>query len=233
MNTVGIIGSKGFLGRSLCKISKNYDYEIIEISRDNYEHHKSKKFDVLINSATPSKKFWAFDNPYIDFQKTVDLTADLTYNWNYEKLIQISTISAKDYSNHHPYAINKKSAEIIASYKNHLIVRLGTLYGEGLNKGALYDLLNSKQLFVDIKSEYDYISTDFVSQWIFQNFNRSGLVELGARDTISLLDIANDLSLQINSSGRLEKIYSTQLEPGMPSAKDVLYFAKNYDKFLQ
>jgi hypothetical protein len=228
LTTIGIIGSNGFLGKSLCRISKNYEYEIAEITKDTYEFYKSKKFDVLINAATPSKKFWAFQNPYLDFQKTVCLTADITYNWNYEKLIQISTMSAEDYVINHPYAINKKSAEIISAYKNSLIVRLGALYGEGLNKGSLYDLLNSKQLFVDIKSQYNYIGTDFVSHWIFQNFDRSGMVELGACDTISLEDIALNLNLTVNSSGRFEKIFSSQIEPGMPSATDVLHFAKNY-----
>ena len=228
MTAIGIIGSNGFLGKSLCRISKNYEYEITEITKDTYEDYKSKKFNVLINAATPSKKFWAFQNPYLDFQKTVCLTADITYNWNYEKLVQISTISAEDYANHHPYAINKKSAEIISSYKNSLIVRLGALYGEGLNKGPLYDLLNSKQLFVDVKSQYNYISTDFVSEWIFQNFDRSDIVELGAYDTISLLDIAKNLHLKVDSSGRSEKIFSSKIEPGTPSAKDVLHFAKNY-----
>ncbi len=156
------------------------------------------------------------------------MTGDITYNWNYEKLVQISTISAEDYANHHPYAINKQSAEIISSYKNSLIVRLGALYGEGLNKGPLYDLLNSKQLFVDVKSQYNYISTDFVSEWIFQNFDRSDIVELVEYDTISLLDVAKNLHLKVNSSARFEKIFSSKIEPGMPSAKDVLHFAKNY-----
>lgn len=231
MKRIGIIGSNGFLGKTLCKISKNYDYEIIEITKTDYEHQKSKNFDILINTATSSKKFWAYENPHLDFQKTVSLTADIAYNWKYEKLIQISTISAADHHLHHPYAINKKSAEIISSYKNALIVRLGALYGEGLTKGPLFDLLNSKQLFVDVKSEYNYISTDFVSEWIFQNIDRFGLIELGSYDTISLLNIAKNLHLEVNSSGRFEKIFSSKVEPDMPSAKDVLHFAKNYRTF--
>jgi len=231
LKKIGIIGSNGFLGKTLCKISKNYEYEIIEITKTDYEYQKSKKFDVLINAATPSKKFWAFENPYDDFQKTVCLTADITYNWNYEKLVQISSVSVEDYKNHHPYSINKKSAEIISSYKNALIVRLGALYGEGLTKGPLFDLLNSKQLFVDVKSEYNYISIDFVSEWIFQNIDRFGLIEIGSYDTISLLDIAKNLHLEVNSSGRFEKIFSSKVEPDMPSAKDVLHFAKNYRTF--
>lgn len=229
---IGIIGSNGFLGKSLCRISKNFNYEIIEITKENYNQYKPKNFDILINAATPSKKFWAFQNPYLDFEKTVGLTADIVYNWNYEKLIQISSISAEEYMDQHPYSINKKAAEIISSFKNSLIVRLGSLYGEGLNKGPLYDLLNSNQLFVDLNSEYNYISVDFVSEWIFKNLNRLGLVELGAYNSISLAEIATVLNFKVNFSGRLEKILSTKIESGMPSSKDVLSFAKNFRKTL-
>lgn len=231
MKRIGIIGSNGFLGKTLCKISKNYDYEIIEITKTDYEDQKPKNFDILINTATTSKKFWANENPYLDFQKTVSLTADIVYNWNYKKLIQISSVSAEDYKNNHPYSINKKVAEIISGYKNALIIRLGSLYGDGLSKGPLFDLLNSNQLFVDIKSEYNYISTNFVSKWIFQNMNRFGVVELGSYDTISLLEIAKNLDLNLNSSGRLERIFSSKIEPDMPSAKEVLQFTNSYETY--
>lgn len=228
MVRIGIIGSGGFLGKTLCHVSKKFEYDIIEITKKNYEYQKPNSFDILINTANPSKKFWALENPSIDFQKTVGLTADIVYNWKYEKLIQISSISAADEPLHHPYSINKKIAEILSSYKNHLIIRLGTLYGEGLVKGALYDLLNSKQIYVDSNSEFDFISTDFISDWIFQNIEKNGLMELGACDTISLLEIANELNLKINASGKLIKIFSPRIELNMPSAKNVLEFAKNY-----
>jgi len=230
LTKIGIIGSEGFLGKTLCKISKNYEYEIIEISKLDYENQKSKTFDILINTATPSKKFWASKNPYLDFQKTVKLTADITYNWKYDKLIQISSISAGDDNLHHPYAINKKTAELITTYKNHLIVRLGTLYGDGLVKGALFDMLNSKQIYVDANSKFDFISTTFISNWIFKNLEKKGLVELGACDTLSLLEIAENLKLNIHASGKLIEISSPRIEPDMPSAKDVLEFANYFNK---
>lgn len=228
---IGIIGSTGFLGKNISRTSKNFKFEIVDITKENFSHHRSQKFDILINTATPSAKFWALHNSYDDFQKTVSLTADIVYNWNYDKLIQISTISAENYEDHHPYAINKKAAEVLTHYKKHLIIRLGALYGDGLKKGALHDLLTSKQIHVDIKSEYNFISTDFISNWIFNNLERNGMVELGACDTISLLEIANALNINTQSSGRYEKIFSSRVESNMPSAKNVLQFARNYMQF--
>jgi len=177
-----------------------------------------------------SKKYWASKNPYSDFQKSVCLTTDLVYNWNYDKFIQISTISVTEIENKHPYAINKKAAEIIASFAKSLIVRLGAIYGDGLSKGSLFDLLNSNKLFADIKSEYNYINTEFVARWIFTNIDRLGVVELGAKDTISLLEIAKSLKLKVEGGERFERVFSPNVEAGMPSAKEVLEFAKSYKK---
>ena len=228
MKKIGILGSSGFLGQALCKKSKEYGHSTIEITRANYKDKKYQKYDILVNSATPSKKFWASQNPYADFLETVSLTADITYNWNYEKLVQISSMSVNDESTHHPYALNKKAAEIISSYKNPLIIRLSNLYGEGLNKGPLFDLLNSKNLYVDIKSEYSFISTDFVATWIFENLDKIGLYQIGAKDTISLKQIADKLGLKIKWEGKIEKIFSQNIESGMPSSNEVWSFINQY-----
>lgn len=230
MTQIGIVGAKGFLGRALCKVAKNYNFQTVEITRQNYDKYKQEKFDILINSATPSRKYWALQNPFLDFHATVMLTADLTYNWNYEKLIQISSMSVNDDNSKHPYTINKKAAEIITSYKDHLIVRLSNLYGDGLSKGPLFDLLNSNKIYVDIKSEYSFISTDFVAKWIFDNLNKEGSVQLGARDTISLLEISKILGLETEWEGKIERIYSVDVEEGMPHANEVLKFANQYVK---
>ena len=228
MLKIGIVGSKGFLGSAFSRISHNFDYNIINITRKNFEQFKTDSFDVLINAATPSKKFWALNNPYIDFKDSVDLTADLIYNWNYDKFIQISTISVNDSELKHPYAINKKSAEIITSYKKSLIVRLSNLYGIGLNKGPLYDLLINKKVYVDIDSEYSFINTEFVANWILENLNKIGIVEIGASDTISLHEIASKINLQVAWGGQLEKIFSQNLEPNMPNCAKIWDFIDTF-----
>ncbi|MGI0021287.1 MAG: NAD-dependent epimerase/dehydratase family protein [Nitrososphaeraceae archaeon] len=230
MTIIGIVGARGFLGSTLCKAAKSYNFQTIEITRENYDKYKREKFDILINSASPSKKYWALKNPYLDFQATVMLTADLTYNWNYEKLVQMSSMSVNDEKSKHPYTINKKAAEIITSYKNSLIIRLSNLYGDGLSKGPLFDLLNSRRIYVDIKSEYSFISTDFVAKWIFDNLDRDGVVQVGARDTISLLEISKILGLKAEWEGNVERIHSSNVEEGMPYANEVLKFANQYVK---
>ncbi len=228
MKKLGIVGANGFLGKTLVEVSKDFDFKTIEITRKNFDEYTDYKFDILINAAMSSKKYWASKNPFLDFQQGVELTAELVFNWNFDKFIHISSISVNEIETKHPYSINKKAAEIIASYPKSLIVRLGALYGKGLQKGALYDLLNSNKLYVDLNSEYNYICTDFVSRWIYSNIDQEGIVELGAVDTISLHEIAKFLDLKVESGERYERIFSSNIESGMPHADEVLKFAMNH-----
>jgi len=230
LTKVGIVGANGFFGNTLTKHAKASNFEVFEITKENFFNLKDNKYDFLINSATPSGKFWAQNNPHLDFQKTVVLTADLVYNWNYSKFVQISTMSANETSNHHPYGLNKRAAEIITTFQDSLIVRLGSLYGKGLRKGPLFDLLNNKRLYVDKNSEYNLISTDFCAKWILNNLNKVGIVNVGALDTISLIEIAQRLGIKIQYEGKKEKIFSDNVEEGMPSTKEVWDFVFEHFK---
>jgi len=230
LKKVGIVGAYGFFGNALCNNANCFDLNIVKITKNNYSSACSDKYDFLINAATPSGKYWSLNNPYSDFQQTVDLTANLVYNWNYDKFIQISTMSANNIENYHPYGINKRVAEIITLFKKSLVVRLGSLYGNGMKKGPLYDLLNTHKLYVDIKSEYNYLSTDFCAKWIFNNLDKHGIVQLGAVDTISLLAISDKLGLDVTYEGKIEYIHSKDIEDGMPSTNEIWGFLHNYLK---
>lgn len=229
MYKIGIIGANGFLGNSIYKHGKLSENTIIPITKDNFKESSKDDYEILINAATPSKKFWALNNPYDDFMKTVDLTANIVYNWNYEKLIQISTISTKDDFTKHPYALNKKISEIIATQKKSLIIRLTNLYGDRLEKGPLFDLISSKKIFVNPDSKYRFISTDFVSEWIFKNLERTGIVELGSKDEISLRTIAEKLKINAEWGEEIEIIPEPSLEPDMPSVNEIWEFIKNFN----
>ncbi|MBS3923073.1 MAG: hypothetical protein KGZ37_08020 [Nitrosarchaeum sp.] len=233
MKKIAVVGSSGFVGKALFDISKELDISIISITKENFSKYSSESFDVLIHAAMPSGKYWAKINPFEDFTRTVGLTAELIYNWNYEKFVLISTISAKNYLIGHPYAIHKRLSEILASSKNSLIVRLGTLYGNNMKKGPLYDLLNNKQLFVDLQSQYNFIDVEFCAKWIFNNLDKKGIIELGASDTLSLLDIAKKLQLDPHYTGEVEIISTEKIEKDMPNTNEIWEFLTKYTKLTQ
>ena len=222
MRRVGIVGANGFVGSAICKAAEKGGYKVFQITRDNFDKHKLLEYDFLINAAMPSKRFWALNNPLDDINETVVKTAKLLYEWKYKKFIQISSLSAKIQLDI-PYGSHKRSAEILVENRpKNLIIRLGALYGEGLEKSALYDLVNHNHIYVDINSEYNYLDVDFAANWIIKNLDKIGIKELGACDTISLREIAQDVWSKPCYSGRLEKIYSNDIEDGMPSSKKVL-----------
>jgi len=224
VKTIGIAGANGFVGKALCRAAKNHEYKIFSITRENCDKHKSLEYDILINTAMPSKRFWALNNPVDDVNATIVKTAELFYEWKYKKFIQISSLSAKIQLDI-PYGIHKKSAEVLVENKqNTLIVRLGALYGSGLNKSALFDLVKHNHIYVDINSEYNYIDIDFVAGWIMKNLDKTGIKEIGACDTISLLEISKGVWDKPSYEGRLEKIYSDEVEDEMPSSKEVLKY---------
>mgnify|MGYP003631179297 CR=1 FL=1 len=224
MKKIGVVGANGFVGKAICRALKKCDYEVFEITRENCDEYKSFKYDFLINTAMPSKRFWALNNPIDDVKATILKTAELLYQWEYNKFIQISSLSAKIQLDT-PYGVHKRSSEVLVENKeNSLIIRLGALYGDGLDKSSLFDIINHNHIYVDINSEYNYIDIDIVSRWIAKNLNKTGIKEIGAKDTISLMEISKRVWNNPSYEGRLEKVYSDKIEEGMPSSKEVLKY---------
>ena len=216
---IALIGYKGFVGRVLFK-----KLNMVGVGRDNYDEMKKGEYDIVINCAMPSKRFWAFNNPFDDFKATVELTADIFYNWKFKKLIQISTVSARCQLDH-PYGVNKTVAEyLVLSKKNNLVVRLGALFGEGLDKGTIFDMLNGNKIFVSKESRYNYISTEKAAEIILKKLNESGVVEVGAKDTISLKAISDYFRLNINFGEKFEEQFTKNPDENYPEAKEVLKF---------
>ena len=128
-----------------------------------------------------------------------------------------------------PYGAHKRASEVLVENKdNTMIVRLGALYGDGLDKSALFDLVNHNPIYVDIDSEYNYIDIDFVANWILNNIDEIGIKEIGAHDSISLLDISKGIWDNPIYEGRKEIMYSEDVEDGMPSVSEVLKYMERF-----
>lgn len=223
MKKIAIIGAEGFVGSALCRQGSN-GFEIVKVTRKNYDKCKNYKYDIVINTAMPSRRFWALNNPKKDVIETVLKTADIFYEWQYDKFVQISSISA-DIQLDIPYGSHKRSAEVIVEKDpNAMIVRLGALYGEGLIKSALFDLVNHNHIYVDILSEYNYIDVDFAASWILKNLHQKGIKNIGAHDTVSLSKLSEGIWDNPAYEGKFEKIHIGAVEYGMPSAKEVVKY---------
>ena len=88
MKRIALIGAQGFVGsciaKSLC--CKN-DVELVTVNRQNYELNRTDgSYDILINAAMPSKRFWAQQNPTLDFIETTEKTSKLVNPVVYQSL---------------------------------------------------------------------------------------------------------------------------------------------------
>lgn len=224
MKRIALIGAKGHIGSVLFKeLCKDTSLQAEAVTRKNYHYWKKHNFDIVINAAMPSARFWAENNPHKDFVETVRKTADIVYDWRYKKIIQISTISARTEQDR-IYGRHKAAAEMICNFGENLIVRLTALYADTLNKGALIDIINGNKVYVSEKSRYSFASLSFVCKWIAQNLDKKGIREVGAKNAISLDEIVKHLQLSVAFEGRIDIQEVQNPLPDFPDAKEVLSY---------
>ncbi len=225
MKSIALIGANGFVAKSINKyLLKNKNISITPVTRSNYEVARIKnKYDIIINSAMPSKRFWAKQNPYEDFIETIEKTFNIVNNWRYSKIIQISSISARSQLNT-TYGRHKAAAENLVNNKSNLILRLGPMYGKDLKKGVLIDMKNDNRVYVSKESLYCFAPVDWVGEWICKNMHLSGILDLGGKNAIKLKEVANEIGSKSVFSGPVDnQIISKEIE-NAPEARNVLDF---------
>jgi nucleoside-diphosphate-sugar epimerase len=230
MAKIALIGSGGYVGGALFQKLQNIsEHEVFGITRENYKEHQPQEFDILINCAMPSGRFWAKNNPAADFIETVKKTADLLYGWKFKKFIQTSTISARCQTET-VYGRHKLAAEKLCDFGENLIVRLGVLYSAGNHKGALADMLAGKTVFMDGSSRHAFIALDFCAAWIAQHLDRQGTVELGGKNAITLRQAADHLGIHAVFSGEANHLEIENTADDLPEANQVLFFLDELKK---
>lgn len=240
MKSVAVIGANGYVGRAICDAlylnninpDRKYTFGVFEVTRDNYEGKRKERitnpstpYQVLINCAMPGKRLWANINPEKDYIETVEKTKELLTTWSYNQFINISTISARCESDT-TYGHNRLESEKLCQAKsnNSLIVRLTAMYSDNISRGALVDIVNNRKVYVNENSRYSFTPLKFVGTWIANNIDRTGLIELGAKNTISLKEIVAHLGLTIEFGERVDIQEIANPESDFPDAKDILPF---------
>lgn len=104
---IALIGCNGFVGNYLKKYLKRSQNECSYVDRSNYNKLSKDYYDIVINSSMPSKRYWARLNPELDHIETVEKTKNIIENWNFKKLVQISSVSARCQTDT-VYGMNKK-----------------------------------------------------------------------------------------------------------------------------
>lgn len=224
---IALFGAKGFVGSEISKSLKSLGYEVSEFTRENFEQSLGQQFDYVINASTPAARFKAANNPSWDFEETVKKTARIFYETKFEKFIQISSISARCQINT-VYGRHKLAAESTVNDGESLIVRFGPMFGPTLKKGVLIDMINESKIYAGKKSRYAFSPLKFNADWVTKNLDRKGVWEVGAKNSLSLENLASKLGLSIEFEGLEDHQEIQTIEEDYPDVNLVFDFMKNH-----
>jgi hypothetical protein len=151
-----IVGHTGFVGLNLCEQTT---FEAFFNSR-NLQDIEGKSFDVLVFSGAPANKWLANKEPEKDWANLQQIMA-LLKTVLAKQVILISTVdvippsaSPQDESvnctlgTNHAYGRHRLALEqfMRAQFPQTLVVRLPGLFGAGLKKNVIYDLIHDNLL---------------------------------------------------------------------------------------
>lgn len=155
MNTA-IVGYSGFVGSNLLQFYKFDNF----YNSKNFHEVSGKSFDTMFFCGVPAIKWLANKYPQED-QDILDRIKEILKTVTVKKFILISTIDvyndvdrecdedyAIDWYINHPYGNHRFMFEQFVSkqFDNHHIIRIPALFGKGLKKNVIYDLLKNNQL---------------------------------------------------------------------------------------
>jgi hypothetical protein len=148
----GLIGFTGYVGGTLARC---HGFEFLYNSA-NVEDLRGRSFDLLVCAGVPAAKWLANNDPAGD-QASLDRLANALSGARAREFILISTIDvyhdtssgadedgAIEPARNHPYGRHRYEFEcwVARQFAGTRVVRLPALFGAGLKKNALYDLLN-------------------------------------------------------------------------------------------
>ena len=168
-----IVGYSGFVGSNLLQFYK-FDYFY---NSKNFHEAKYKSFNLLFFCGIPAIKWKANKYPNEDTQ-IIENIKKIVKTINVNKIILVSTIDVyeivnneydEDYkiefNKNHTYGRNRFLFEefIISNFENYNIIRLPGLYGKGLKKNIIYDILNNNNIDkIQYNSEFQWYNLDWL-----------------------------------------------------------------------
>jgi nucleoside-diphosphate-sugar epimerase len=222
--TIAVIGAKGFVGTSLSNYIHEFtDYNFIPVVRGDNVEAAVEKSDIIIYSANSGRRFFANNNPEKDFMDSVEKTAHIFEKSHNKRFVLVSSISARTQLNT-AYGRNRRACELIVSSPNSLVVRLGPMYGGGKSVGALADIQNNKTVYVAPTTKYAFVDVDYNAKQIVslaEDTSATGIVELGAKEGISLSTVKELLGSSSNFEGDDDTQVPLSPASDAPSLKDI------------
>ena len=172
---IALIGYTGLVGSNFTNQIKKKNFKIDYYNSKNISKiNTKKKYDLVFCAALPAEKWYANKYPNKDFKNTNYLINSLKY-LNTNIFILISTIDVKF---KHVYGKNRLRLEkfIIKRFNKKLIIRLPGVFGKGLKKNVIFDLIKKKNLEnIFINDEFQWYDLSLLSKDIFKLLDKKKL----------------------------------------------------------
>jgi hypothetical protein len=165
-----LIGSTGFVGQTL---SAQRGFGAGFHSTD-IDHIEGRRFDRIVCAGVSAVKWWANANPEADQEGIERLIRHLEWV-EADRFVLISTVDvygtpvgvdeddAVPAPGLHPYGLHRARLEdwVRRRFPVHHVIRLPALFGAGLKKNAIFDLLHDNRLeHVDPASRFQWYPLD-------------------------------------------------------------------------
>jgi len=217
-----IVGYTGFVGSNLLQYYK-FDYFY---NSKNFSNAKNKCFDTVFFCGIPALKWYANKNP-IEDNNIIENIKSILDTITVNKFILISTIDVYDkvdkqydedysinFTYNHTYGKNRFLFEeyIKKKFSNYNIIRLPALFGKGLKKNLIYDLIN--------KNNIDQIPYNSKFQWYYLDWLEKDIKIVLDND----IKVCNFFTEPINTNKIIKcfkEIYGIDYE------FEIQYFGKN------
>ena len=221
---VGLVGASGFVGSAIFRrFSKLAQFNCLPILRsDNFES-KSRDVDFIIHSANPAKRYFANTNPEFDRKETFEKTMRFLDTSNGKPFLLVSSISCRTQSET-PYGKNRKDCENLVLEYGGSVVRLGPMFGISRLYDVIHDICLNRKVFVSRDSKQSFSSIDWNGSYIADHFEQfSGILEIGARNSITLGEIADHINSRSEFIGDVDDQFPLNFDAG-PDVQQVLEF---------
>jgi nucleoside-diphosphate-sugar epimerase len=212
-----IIGHTGFVGSYLkTKIYDNCDL----YNSKNIELIQNKSYKIAYVCGLPATKWLINQNPEEDYKNMLELQRNLLLA-NIEKIILISTIDIYSKTNQNqneddnditeePYGHHRYLMEewVKQNYIDYHIIRLPGIFGLGLKKNIIFDLLNNHNLDkINIGNKYQWYYLDDLYNDIKQILNQNIRIINLFSESIKVSELISCFDIKYNFKNNTELIY--------------------------
>ena len=146
-----LVGASGFVGSTLKK-QRSFS---AEFTSSNIEQIASSSYDLVVCAAAPAN-MWMANRAEQQDADNLERLATCLASADIGRLVLVSTIAVYEnpaagpdeassaFENVVPYGKNRRELEVAIAdrFPRHTILRLPSLFGQGLKKNFLYDLIN-------------------------------------------------------------------------------------------